>query len=250
MMYMELELRFYSLDEIAAALGRDKSASQFARDTKAHLKREGYTYEWFNRKGVQIISREVPPQMKLKKLLIERLGLDTQVDALDFSRYIVALFMIDGFASMPYDTKERVLFEIVGKDISNTTLRRWAGRLYETENAYRSKRGSLWKTVTDEYGMKRQSRVPDGSKEYREYCDALTAAIHAFEKADAKAEKPHKIKPFGRAIRSLYSQYGRYYWCPETVVNALGDDVDEIINLVFQIVSPDEMTRFLEYEFE
>lgn len=248
---MELELRFYSLDEMAAVLGRiRKPNDNFKRDAEAILKREGYTYEWLNRRGVEIISRELPPQMKLKKLLMERLGLDSQVDALDFARYIVALFLIDGFASMPYDTKERVLFEIVGKDISNATLRRWAGRLYESENAYRSKRGSLWKTVTDEYGMKRQIPVPDGSTEYREYCDALTAAIHAFEKADAKAEKPHKIKPFKRAIKSLYAQYGKYYWCPETVVNALGDDVDEIINLVFQIVSPDEMTRFLEYEFE
>ena len=111
---MELELRFYSLDEMAAVLGRiRKPNDNFKRDAETFLKREGYTYEWLNRRGVQIISREVPPQIKLKKLLIERLGLDSQVDALDFARYIVALFLIDGFASMPYDTKERVLFEIV-----------------------------------------------------------------------------------------------------------------------------------------
>lgn len=254
MMFMELELRFYSLDEIAAVLGRDKSASQFARDTKAHLKREGYTYEWFNRKGVQIISREVPPQLKLKKLLVERLGLDPQVDPLDFARFIVALCLIGGFDSAPYATKERVLFELLGKDVSNSTLRRWAGKLYETENAHRWKRGALWKTVTDKYGMKRQSRVPEGGPEYKEYCDALTAAIHAFEQEDAKAiaegRKPHKTKPFGRAIRSLYSQHGRYYWCPQIVLNALGDDVDEIIDLVFQLISEEERERFTQYQID
>lgn len=251
---MELKPGFYPLDEIAAALGRDKSASQFARDTKAYLKREGYTFEWINRKGVQIISREMPPQMKLKKLLVERLGLDSQVDALDFARFIVAMFLVDGFASAPYDTKERLLFDITGKDISNSCLRRWVGRLYETQNAHRWKRGALWKTVTDEYGVKRQSRVQEFDDEYKEYCNALSVAIDAFmledTKAIAKGRKPHKIKPFGRAIRSLYSQYGRYYWCPQIVLNALGDDVDEIIDLVFQLISEEERERFMQYQIE
>lgn len=85
-----LEYRFYSLDEISEIVGIPKGANQFARDTKRRLTAEGYDYTWRNRVGVEILSRTVTPEMKLKKILMERLGMNNQVKPVDFAYYILA----------------------------------------------------------------------------------------------------------------------------------------------------------------
>ena len=94
----ELENRFYSRAEISEATGIPASASQFARDVKKKLTDEGYAYKWINRRGVQILSRTVTPLMELKKLLVECLGLSSQIDALDFARYLQAIMFEPYFA--------------------------------------------------------------------------------------------------------------------------------------------------------
>lgn len=43
-------------------------------------------------------------------------------------------------------------------------------------------------------------------------------------------------KPFGEMIKRLYSDFGHYYYCSALVLNALGDDVEEITRLVHEIV--------------
>lgn len=135
----ELENRFYSRAEISEATGIPASASQFARDVKKRLTDEGYAYEWINRRGVQILSRTVTPLMKLKRLLVERLGLSTQVDALDFAQFLVAIMTVPGFDSMPYPVREEVISDICGHNIDDGTLRHWMSRMYGSGNAYREK---------------------------------------------------------------------------------------------------------------
>ena len=224
---IELENRFYSRVEISEATGIPASASQFARDVKKKLADEGYAYQWKPRRGVQILSHTVTPQMELKKLLVERLGLSTQVDALDFAQFLVAIMTVPDFASMPYKTKETVISGICGHNIDDGTLRNWTSKLYGSENAHREKKGALWHTYKDEYGVKRQERVAPDSEAYKAYCDARTQTLEAIgEQKNA----------YGIMIGCLYSQYGCYYWCPEITLNAIGDDIPEIIRLVEEIV--------------
>ena len=226
---IELENRFYSRAEISEVTGIPANVSQFARDVKKKLADEGYTYEWKPRRGVQIRSRTITPLMELKKLLVERLGLSTQVDALDFAQFLVALTTVPGFASMPYETKEKVISDICGHDIDDGTLRNWTSKLYGTENAYREKKGALWHTYKDEFGVKRQEPADPNGEEYKAYCDARTQTLEAIKK-----EKQNNA--YGIMIACLYDQYGCYYWCPEITLNAIGDDMPEIIRLVDKIV--------------
>ena len=226
----ELENRFYSRAEISEATGIPANASQFARDVKKKLTDEGYAYEWINRRGVQILSRVVTPQMELKKLLVERLGLSSQIDALDFAQFLVAIMTVPGFASMPYETKEVIISGICGHDIDDGTLRNWTSKLYGSENAYREKKGALWHTYKDEFGVKRQEPADPNSEEYKAYCDARTQTLEAIK----KEEDPRKA--YGIMIACLYDRYGCYYWCPEITLNAIGDDMPEIIRLVEEIV--------------
>lgn len=230
----ELENRFYSRAEISEATGIPASASQFARDVKKKLADEGYAYEWKPRQGVQILSRAVTPQMELKQLLVERLGLSTQIDALDFAQFLVAIMTVPGFASMPYETKEVIISGICGHDIDDGTLRHWMSKLYGSGNAFREKKGALWHTYKDEFGVKRQEPANPNGEEYKVYCDARTQTLEAIK----KEEDPRKA--YGIMIACLYDKYGCYYWCPEITLNAIGDDMPEIIRLVEEIVmNPD-----------
>ena len=54
----KLDFRFYPLDEIAAATAKDRRHKNFKRDVERLLARKGYSYEWQDRKGVTIISRD------------------------------------------------------------------------------------------------------------------------------------------------------------------------------------------------
>ena len=230
----ELENRFYSNAEISEVVGIPTDAGQFARDAKKKLTREGYAYEFFKKRGFKIISRTVTPQMKLKKLLVERLSLSSQIDALDFARFLVAIMTVPGFASMPYETKEKVISDICGHNIDDGTLRNWTSKLYGSENAYREKKGALWHTYKDEFGVKRQEPADPNGEEYKAYCDARTSTLEAIK----REEDPRKA--YGIMIACLYNDYGCYYWCPEITLNAIGDDMTEILRLLDEIlIEPD-----------
>lgn len=234
----ELEIRFYSLSEISEITGIPANASQFARDVKRMLKNEGYTCEWLKKRGVNIIGRTITPQMELKKLLMERFGMNTQADVVGFAWFIIALTTVTGFASMPYLQKEKVITEKCGYNIDDGTLRHWAGKLYKSGNANRTKKGALWHTYLDEDGVKRQETANPDGEAYKKYCDLRTTVLDGIRKTDEKTNATPEVRKgaYGRMLRQLYSEYGCYYWCPEIVLNALGDDTEEIIRLVDGIV--------------
>ena len=239
---IELENRFYSRAEISEATGIPASASQFARDVKKRLTDEGYTYEWKPRQGVQILSRTVTPLMKLKKLLVERLGLSTQVDALDFAQFLGAIMTVPEFDSMPYPVREEVISDICGHNIDDGTLRHWMSRMYSSGNAYRKKDGALWHTYEDEFGMKRREPADPEGEAYKIYCDLRTQTLEAIKKADEKhnASPEERKKAYGKMLSCLYDRYGCYYWCPEITLNAIGDDMPEILRLLDEIlIKPD-----------
>lgn len=168
--------------------------------------------------------------MELKKLLVERLGMNPQVNALDFAQFILALVSEPGFDSMPYETKESVISKICGHDIDDATLRNWAKKLYLTNNAHREKKGALWHTFRDEYGMKHQEPADPDGEDYKSYCAARTQTLEAIgEQKNA----------FGRMIADLYGEYGYYYWCPAIELNGMGEDIDEILRLVKEILPPE-----------
>lgn len=236
-MMIPLEKRFYSRQEIGEAVGVSPQSSQFARDVKTRLTNAGYTFNWINRRGVEITGWDDSPEMRLKRLLIERVGLNTQIDAVFFARFIIAFSCIDGFSAMPWETRAKVLTEYTGKEISESTLRRWASKLYETDNAFQNERAALWHTYTDAGGIKHQERADKESEEYKIYCDARHEIMDTLEKSDIANgnEKNGKRTRYGRMIKILYNKYGVYYYCSAFVLNALGEAVDEMLALIDEI---------------
>lgn len=227
----ELELRFYSRDEIGAALGIPPKKDQFARDVKKRLADNGYSFEWVDRKGVIITGRSDAPEARLKALLVNRIGLDTQVDAVDFALFITAFSAIDDFNSMPWEERVFAITDYCGKYISQSTLQRWAEKLVESGNAAKFRKGALWHTARDANGDKHRRRVDPDSDEYRAYCDARTGTLKRLEEQGVSVKER-----WGAMIRKLYDELGSYYYCPETCLNALGEDAEEIALLVQEII--------------
>jgi len=227
----QLELKTYTREEIAAITGRKINSRQFARDVKHDLAAFGYKYEWINRVGVQITSLPEGNEARFKNLLVERLGIDSQVNPIDFACFISALSTYKGFDSMPYRKREEVMNEICGHDISESTLRNWARKLFASKNAERFRKGALWKTYRDEHKIKRQVKVEIDSDEYKHFCEVRSDTLETLDKMGVPANQR-----WGMMICELYKEYGHFYYCPEICLNALGDDVEEICELVTAIM--------------
>ena len=213
----KLEFRFYSLDEIAAATGKTERDDNFKRDTERLLARKGYSYEWHKGRGVTILSRDTSAQRRLKKLLVKHLGMHPDTDPLHFAYFIMALSWIEGFESAPWPEKPAMLYQLFGINPSESTLKRWAAKLYESGNATRFRKGALWKTITDNVGMKRRIPVDPESAEYKEFCDIRSAAIQGVLEENEQAkellatvmEESGKQWPYpsSEMVKTLFDKY-------------------------------------------
>lgn len=224
-----LENRFYDLDEIAEATKSNRASSQFKRDITRKLDAWGYQYEWHTRRGVTITAHNLTPEIRLKELLVNRLNLNSQVDALDFAHFIIALSLIEGFNKSPWPIRAEVMYEYTGKYVAESTLRGWASKLIATGNAIKGGKDALWHTYT-ENGIKCREWVELDDTRYKEYCARRTDLLEALKQTDMPPSKH-----WGTMVKSLYGEYGTYYYCPALCLNALGDDVDEMYDLVTQI---------------
>ena len=126
--------------------------------------------------------------------------------------------------------------------VLNATLRNWAKKLYQTNNAHREKKDALWHTFRDDNGIKRQEPADPDGEDYKAYCAARSSSMKAIEEADEKANASPEIRKmaYGRMITSLYGKLGYYYWCPAIELNGMGEDIDEILRLVKEILSSPE----------
>ena len=231
-----LELRFYSRKEISEATGRKLGSDQFKRDVLHDLDAWGYEYIWHNRNGVTITGRLESNELRLKELLVEHLELDTQVDPVEFAQFIAAFWTVEGFCTMTTKIQSQILSELCGRDISESTITRWRGKLFKSGNAHKFGKAALWKTTT-ENGIKRQQRVDVNSPEYDEYCKARTATLKAIKESDSKKGPSNtNDSVWGRMVMALYPVYGVYYYCPEICLDAFGDAAEEITELVYAIM--------------
>lgn len=224
-----LENRFYDLDEIAEATKSNRASSQFKRDITRKLDAWGYEYEWHNRRGVTITAHTPTPEIRLKELLVKRLNLSNEMEPLDFAHFIIALSRIPGFDTMPWRTRADIMYNYTGKYVAESTMRGWTSKLIETGNLMKGSKDALWHTYT-ENGIKRQEWVDIDDVRYKEYCARRTETLEALKNTDVPP-KQH----WGTMEKMLYGQYGRYYYCARLMLNALGDDVDELYDLVEQI---------------
>ena len=230
-----LEKRFYPRQEIAEIVGitnlKDK---HFAEKVKRYLDNRKYGYD-YSCKGVSITVLPETAEEQLAFLLRNSLGLDNQVDAYFFACFITAFSTIKGFDAMPWKTRTAIFNQYYHNTVSKTTLERWYSHLVKSGNMTKFAKGALWRTIKDDDGYIVQKRVEPDSQEYQEYCQKRKAFLtgSGFESADKATRKNTWVS----MVYNLLPEYGVYYYCPSSILNALGDQAEEISRLVAQVMA-------------
>ena len=228
-----LEKRFYPRQEIAEIVGiADLHDKHFAEKVRRYLDNRGYDYG-YSSNGITITQTPQTAEELLAFLMIDSLGIDIQINAYDFACFITAFSVIDSFDAMPWASRTAFFNLHYGNQVSQATLQRWLRRLIETGNAERFPKGALWRTFTDYDGDRVQVRVDPNSEEYQTYCDKRKGLLTGFD--NAKPEE--KSKMWSSMVHNLYPEYGVYYYCPAFVLNALGEQAEEISRLVAQVMA-------------
>lgn len=228
-----LEKRFYPRQEIAEIVGiADLKDKHFAEKVKRYLDYRKYGYD-YTRKGVSITAIPQTAEEQLAFLLRDALNLDVQINAYDFACFIDAFSTIDNFDSMPWISRTGLFNLHYHNNISTPTLQRWYHCLVESGNMGKSSKGSLWRTFKDDDGYIVQQKADPDGQEYQEYCEKRKALLDGYENAD----KETRQRIWTNMIYALQPEYGTYYYCPSSVLNALGVQADEIARLVAQVMA-------------
>lgn len=222
-----LDFRFYDLDEIAKRTATPRKSDHLKRDVCRKLDAWGYAYEWHNRKGVVILDLPSPASLRLKEILTDRLHLNSQINPVEFAYFILAFSVIPRFKSMPWPERIQILQENGMVQKEESAVRHWATILIRSGNAIHEKKGSLWHTYTQN-GIKHREWVADDDARYKEYCARRTEELERLKSVPPKSR-------WGTMVKMLYGEFGYYYHCPEICLNALGNEVDELFELVTQI---------------
>ena len=100
--------------------------------------KKGFEYAVDYRKNAVVVTKKfemAASQWNSKDLLVNRLNLNSQVDAVDFANFIIALSLIEGFDKAPWPVRADTMYNYTGKYVAESTLRGWASKLIATGNA-------------------------------------------------------------------------------------------------------------------
>ena len=141
--------------------------NHFAEQVRRTLNNWGYQFE-YSRKGVNITAAPETAEQRLTEILIRQFGLDKQIDPFAFSCFLCAFDAIDGFSSMPWEERAKLLNQTYGISVCDRTLRNWCHKLIGQEIITSTPRQSWWRTE-NRNGIKHRESVPADDKEMRRF---------------------------------------------------------------------------------
>lgn len=227
----QLELRFYSRQEIAETTGRSINSSHFARDVKSDLTKWGYDYT-YNRNGVLINKAPETAKEKLVELMLRRFDLDVQVDVKAFGCFFFLLLTDKSFDCMPWAERAKTIWDTFQISICEKTLRNWTAALIKGEHIYKSTDDRIyWRTAKLNGLSIRESIDAETDADYISYKERQHQLFEEFSNSNrAKGDIWKDV------YSSLWSEFGCcYYACPRFILNGISDEIDEIEKLVTEI---------------
>lgn len=229
----QLEVRFYSLDELAEAIDR-KRDGHFAGNAKADLTKWGYEWEWKNGKGAVITKAPQTAKERLAEIMNRKFGLDIQVDVFAFSCFVWMLLMVDGFDSMPWAVRAEDMECWFGVKVTERTLRRWSARLLATDNLHKSEDRTIWRTDRHGGDVSREPVEPENA-DYIRYKSRKAELITEYKNLGLNQSRAYK-----EAFKQLWREFGCcYYSCARLMLNGVQEDINEIAELATQICMPE-----------
>ena len=223
---MQLEERFYSLDELAEAIER-KRTDHFARDAKNDLTKWGYEYTWHNSRGVTIAKRPTKACIRLGEQMNRLFGLDRQINVHDFACFIYLMLADDTYACMPWAERAHALWEQFDLGISDRALRNWASTLLENDQLHKeTTERQYWRTSKcDGHTFREPISLDD--PDYIRYKNRQKELIDEYMGLGLT-----KSKAWSNAFKQLWREYECcYYACPRFTFNMIAEDIQELIEL-------------------
>ena len=196
------------------------------------LTKWGYQFDWPARRDITITKKPETAQERLGELMMRQFGMDVQVDVTVFARFLYLLLTYTGFDSMPWFVREAFFQMEYGIHIAESTLRKWASHLIEHEVLLKGDRadGECWKTSHKD-GTRVREHIDPESAGYLQYKARRTELLDQYKKEDLSSSEVWK-----QTYRSLWGEFNCcYYFCPRFAINALGHDIDEVIDWMEKI---------------
>ena len=242
----QLYEKFYSRDQIAELLKLDCKNTNFARKVKDTLSNWGYSYE-YSRKGVNITRKPQTPIEKLSEIMIRVYDIDIQIDAFAFASFLFLLLCDETFITMPWGERQRYMKEEMNVDVSERTLKSWASKLIKKDMLHKDKSvKEIWGTAYLDGGKVRFQVFGDinAERQMEEYMNDRTKTLEKYiSNEKEKGRKDWKAiykEAWQETINYLWSKYNCcYYCCSRLVLNAIGDEAQEIFELVNEIQDTD-----------
>lgn len=242
----QLEEKFYNRQQIAAVLNLDCKNAHFARNVKDTLSSWGYSYE-YSRKGVCITRKPQAPIERLTEIMVRVYDIDIQIDAFAFASFLFLLLCDETFVAMPWAERQRVMKEEMGIDVNERTLKSWASKLIKKDMLHKDKSvKEMWGTAYLD-GEKVRFQVygdENAEKQILKYMENRENMLKAYilqekEKGRKDWEAINK-EAWQETTKQLWGQYHCcYYCCSRFVLNAIGEEAQEIFELVNEIQDTD-----------
>ena len=235
----QLELRTYTPKEMCEITSvRYEDSGHRKKRMEEILTDWGYEFEFPPKRNITITKKPESSEAKLKEILLRRLKLSTQIVPLHFACFIFAFEDIEGFASMPWEERERELYNHYGITECARTLRNWCSKLLNKELITKVSDRTYWKTEIMN-GRKTRTPIQQGDEEMSAYFSRRSALISHYQIEGEKAKIPAKeLKnfAFSLAIKALWEEYHCcYYTCKTFLFSAWEDDEEPFFQEVVEL---------------
>ena len=236
----QLELRFYTRQEIADALSVNiKDSNHFKRNVETKLRRWGYSYD-YSRSGVQITRRPETAEERLAEILYRHYEINVQTNPTAFACFMYALGEIENFDSMPWEERALTLLLEYHVQVCDRSLRNWASKLFKLEVLHKNGKRNVWRTSYCN-GIKVREQVEPDDPELLEYFAERTRIINKEkELLEEKnvATKAASNAAWKTAYEQLWEKYGCcYYVCNSLLLNAFDPTEAAMLQEVYELIS-------------
>ena len=151
-------------------------------------------------------------------------GLDVQIDCYAFAAFVMAFNDIDGFDSMPWEERAKILREKYDISVSDRTLRSWCSRLISSNIISKERIYTFWKTEIID-GVKCRTQVDrEAAAEYYDRRSELVRK-YSIDNLLAGMSKTEAWKnAWTAAYCSLWDEFHCcYYYCKSFLFSSFSD---------------------------
>lgn len=230
--FEKLELRFYPREELAKIAGLDAKGHNFSAQMKRSLDLWGYEYEFKPRHGFTITRVPTTPEERLIEILRRDIGIDTQINPLQFSCFMSACVAVPDFLEMPWRKRETMIREYFDVIVTDRTMLNWRNKLEASNYLYISiAERTLWHTIVRD-GRKVQEKADPESEEYKNYSKLRSGILAGYEAMGIPSRSV-----WGDMVHQLYKDHGVYYYCKKIEFNGFKlKELDYIHDLTLEIL--------------